>query len=976
LFHQDVILVDSESDEVSENDEKYVMLQNLTQSNETDTSDIDDDIFLSDLLENNSVDATKTESYPTDRQSEEFIIELPTSASEVNIKNNALKQEKSLLDQPYHRGLKKYLPSDIWSKIEATTVDKLPYDINGTCLYMLQFDINNRMVSTKDGRPWGKYFVSTRKGFTGLRRLSSCKGSYKCLNENCSYLAEFQTHNRHHFRNDKCKHCKNSAFQVHCEARKIWEFEDSTSTVAVYHHGNHSCSIKPVSANDSFKQTTIDSFKRNPNLKPSQIPLCAVTRALDEGESWDKIDQLSESYADIQKIRNLKKKATNELNPYGQSLEAVAIFKEKTDEKDPFLIYKINDRKYNGKPSYIFKTSMLKLKIMQDMDRKSGKPLSSEYAFIDGFEKRCPGFTTIILSCYHPVLMKQVQLALMECEGESAENVSTFWQLIDECLTKLCGEETKFNPTGIMSDEAGSFWKAAKEHFPDDVIANSVSCEFHFKENVNRHSNAIKRDQDKLKFKKLANEWLSSITVNGYQAAMNILEDYCNTLAAKENLMKYIHWWDNRRVHWSRAYKGDIFTPTTNLAEVANASLVNSGSIHISLLYAAKQDVSGSILLQGLYNQYQKGVSAGSGPSQETKAKHARSKQKNAAARLCKEMDEFVGWNDYESDENCRHRPPSEKEVHKRGRPLKKRVSVYADSGSSESESENTKDRRPTRTRKIRSKNFEESLQRALHAGVSFKIVEVKQDNNEASFIVKSSKRLHVTKDNKVNYWSTYECSLASVPSCSCPYFTSSSKTSNCKHILWFLIKLCHIKPSDAVLLQTSYTTKELKSILKAIPKSIPSCHRYVANSDQDVHQNTSPSANEKNRTKINSTSSTTVKSGPLSKIFAKNQKSNKRQIWELTRTTKQRGKKPKCKTCGNDIEENQLHVVVEALYVPLGKDFAVKSLYRYCPDSACLQGPPPNRSNLDVCEKIVLQNNIVLNDFEYAICLQTELFS
>lgn len=125
------------------------------------------------------------------------------------------------------------------------------------------------------------------------------------------------------------------------------------------------------------------------------------------------------------------------------------------------------------------------------MDCFGDKVLSTEYAHIDGKENRCLHFTTLVLSVYHPILRKQIPLAIMECEGESTIAVKKFWQLVDKALSEKFNKPEKFNPCGLISDEAGAFWKAASETFHPDIVANSISCEFQFKENVNRHSRAL-----------------------------------------------------------------------------------------------------------------------------------------------------------------------------------------------------------------------------------------------------------------------------------------------------------------------------------------------------------------------------------------------------------------------------------------------------------------------------------------------------
>ena len=147
---------------------------------------------------------------------------------------------------------------------------------------------------------------------------------------------------------------------------------------------------------------------------------------------------------------------------------------------------------------------------------------------------------------------------------------------------------------------------------------------------------------EKLKFKKLAFQWLESTTINAYQNTLSILEDNFVKNSTKGNIKRFLAWWDARRCHWSRAYKTDIFAPTTNQVEVANASLTHARSINLTLLNAAKEDVSDSIMQEALYRQYQKGVNTtGVGPSFEQKMALAREKQKKCAERLVEEINNF-----------------------------------------------------------------------------------------------------------------------------------------------------------------------------------------------------------------------------------------------------------------------------------------------------------------------------------------------
>ena len=151
------------------------------------------------------------------------------------------------------------------------------------------------------------------------------------------------------------------------------------------------------------------------------------------------------------------------------------------------LIHKINDRRLNGNLSNVFKTSSFKAKMCISMDRNCDKLISKKYFHFDGKVNRCTGFTTLTASVYHSTLKKMVKLAAMEAEGEGVEHVATFWKELNEVIKEVSGDpETSFNPYGFMRDEAGGILNSIRNNFSDEVCKNSVSCEFHYLQSVNR----------------------------------------------------------------------------------------------------------------------------------------------------------------------------------------------------------------------------------------------------------------------------------------------------------------------------------------------------------------------------------------------------------------------------------------------------------------------------------------------------------
>ena len=116
------------------------------------------------------------------------------------------------------------------------------------------------------------------------------------------------------------------------------------------------------------------------------------------------------------------------------------------------------------------------------------KLMSKKYLHFDGKVNRCTGFTSFLTaSVYNPTVKKMVKLAVMEAEGEGVEHVATFWEGLDEVVKEVSGDpETPFNPYGFMLDEAGGIWNSIRDNFSDEVLKNSVSCEFHYLQSVNR----------------------------------------------------------------------------------------------------------------------------------------------------------------------------------------------------------------------------------------------------------------------------------------------------------------------------------------------------------------------------------------------------------------------------------------------------------------------------------------------------------
>ena len=223
--------------------------------------------------------------------------------------------------------------------------------------------------------------------------------------------------------------------------------------VRVYHTGTHTCQVKLKVLLPSVVE---QSLCRNPNLKPSEVVRQSILEGLKADlVDWDELYKTTDALLDSKKISNLKAKINKAHIPAGHSFKAVAHLKQKSDEKDEYFIYKMNDRHMNpNEPWYVFKTSKLKINIALSMGNKEHL-MSNEYCCIDGKWNRCKDFPTLTLSVYRPVLHKQVPLFIMECEGEIAETYTKFFYVINGSIAKVAPRKG-FDPmAGFMTDEAG-----------------------------------------------------------------------------------------------------------------------------------------------------------------------------------------------------------------------------------------------------------------------------------------------------------------------------------------------------------------------------------------------------------------------------------------------------------------------------------------------------------------------------------------
>lgn len=334
------------------------------------------------------------------------------------VSSSSSSSEESLIERGQPKRQRKYGP-EIWRNVNEEKVDELPNGIDGLSCFKIKNVVDvkaRRKALSSDGRRWSKD-SSTGWAEYGDMRFANCRGSQVCTNDECSYKIEYGVVNKLQFtKENRCTACEVTAEFVACPARRYTHL--TGTNLKVFHCGFHT---RPVRSKQSDKPVASirDLLKKDPTLKPSEVQSVLLVSSLRGGESWEKIDKQASQLVNRSWIANQKRAVRRDINPVGENFEALVTFKHHCDKKDPFYVYKINDSRGNpDSPSFVFKTSKIKLLMADNMNKDGEHFLNKEFCFFDGKKKRCRNYTTLTASVYHALLKKQVPLAVMETEAE------------------------------------------------------------------------------------------------------------------------------------------------------------------------------------------------------------------------------------------------------------------------------------------------------------------------------------------------------------------------------------------------------------------------------------------------------------------------------------------------------------------------------------------------------------------------------
>ena len=137
------------------------------------------------------------------------------------------------------------------------------------------------------------------------------------------------------------------------------------------------------------------------------------------------------------------------------------------------------------------------------------------------------------------------RLATMEVERETTEMVELFFRHLNKALAKHVKDPNyKFNPTMIMTDEAGANFQGLKNAFGPNFSDRIITCQWHWIRCGQRQLAKID-ESDRKSFMEAVHHICKVMTVGEYKKWANILEDIC----IRNKCTRWYNWWKARWYH-------------------------------------------------------------------------------------------------------------------------------------------------------------------------------------------------------------------------------------------------------------------------------------------------------------------------------------------------------------------------------------------------------------------------------------------
>ena len=512
------------------------------------------------------------------------------------------------LSTPQQRVL---FPLELFEDMDNEQVTKVPYNINGNHCYTIEVHSGKWHKAQEDGR-WFLMHTSTVRHSNLVRKSGKCMGSFVCNNDNCPKFTSGKGRNTYAFTNIglnlyECKTCGNVADRQFCGAMKLTMFYPDRNQLQVYYAGTHTCSLRMRSAYtvmpEKVKKAVLKPIlQKNPRATTKQISEEAAENFLRIGKP-DMAVQSIRIAQDRKLVAEMKQEViTRVTDKDPNSFSAVAELRKQLKSFDPYLIYKLNDGTLNDEISFVFKTSRCAAQLALEMDYQDPENrscLREEPVYCDTMHSRVENYKNITAWVKNPITRAVMRIVTMEAMHEDTPTMILFFNLLNEVLQKVSGKpKYKFNPCRFYVDEAGCNKNAISRVFGRDALNRTVTCQWHFLQCVRAKAMQVKERHRKT-FRKLCRRWIAATTHSEYDSISAALR----TLCEKSGILDWFLWWDERKFHIVRAFRGFNLSGL-NLAESGQSGMKPKTRKKLCLIDAAYKDCSQMMHQDEMYKAY------------------------------------------------------------------------------------------------------------------------------------------------------------------------------------------------------------------------------------------------------------------------------------------------------------------------------------------------------------------------------------
>ena len=281
----------------------------------------------------------------------------------LTIEQNEYDKQNPMIDDTTVVTIKSRKPFPTWlyENINAQYVEQIPDLINGLKLYVVNTTLEDYSDSTADLR----YFdmkTSSKAKYAGIQKGGICQGSWECPNPHCTckalsvnnQLNRVSWLNVRGYKNLKiCDSCQCMAQRQGCGARKFVDFNPWTNIAQVYHMGTHTCTPQLETWRKKKRMAKIlQTVDSQTNISGKEIAVNQVEKMLETG-TMAEVHNEAGLWINYRRNKQVMNDAVPSVPKDENSFDAVAIIKRKTNEYDPYYIYRVNNGLCNNMSDYV-----------------------------------------------------------------------------------------------------------------------------------------------------------------------------------------------------------------------------------------------------------------------------------------------------------------------------------------------------------------------------------------------------------------------------------------------------------------------------------------------------------------------------------------------------------------------------------------------------------------------------------------------